>query len=80
MLSCSICSGALIQKAIDNVLLLLLLLVLLQGELLPPVLLRAGATAGYVPLLLLGLGPGASLTTEEWGHNTYHVSMNELSD
>jgi hypothetical protein len=52
-----------------------LLLLLLQGEVLPPVMLRAGDANGYAPLLLLGLGAAASLTTEDWGHNTYHVSM-----
>jgi hypothetical protein len=55
--------------------LLLLLLLLLQGEVLPPVMLRAGGDeSGYVPLLLLGLGAAASLATEDWGPNTYHVS------
>jgi hypothetical protein len=41
-----------------------------------PVTLRVGGDeSGYVPLLLLGLGAAASLTTEDWGHNTYHVSI-----
>jgi hypothetical protein len=50
-----------------------LLLLLLQGEVLPPVMVPAGGSS-FVPLLLLGLGGAASLTTEDWGHNAYHVS------
>lgn len=34
----------------------------------------AAGPESFVPLLLLGLGGAASLTKEDWGANSYHVS------